>query len=121
MIDYTLLGITIALMLSPVAYAYGFYRGKRAERAKNAALLHEKWHNEYEQGNLSGYCKACGLVDWQYPTCERCKNGKPLRAEGFSWNPMFESIHFVCDKCKLTKNINTKYSVEFMKNLFGRK
>jgi len=63
-----------------------------------------------------GACCHCGVVDWQYPSCPSCKNGKPLRAEGFSCNQMFESIHFVCDTCHKEVVIHTKYDLEFMKD-----
>ncbi len=68
MIDYTLLAITIALMLSPVVYAYGFYRGKMAERGKSLSVINgdivSRKHNKQSE------CNKCGEIynhsEWGY-------------------------------------------------------
>lgn len=108
------LWIFISALANLLAVSIVLFLCSRAEKSKPFSEQEKPFKSLFLQEKNA--CQHCGLVNWQYPICPKCDTGKPLRAEGFSCNPMFESIHFVCDTCKFEKAIQTKFDIEFMKS-----
>jgi len=75
MIDYNLLIITIALMLAPVVYAYGFRRGKQSQDNCSASAVQDNCF--YAKADLLD-CKKCGknyiYSNWRYISEKQAQN-----------------------------------------------